>query len=254
MALPAVLDNALSKGAIPEDISGKADLFDLCNEGERRCRLVRAMVIAKARTDNFPHRTDRQAWIAWVQERWSYDSARIHRMLRVGNMLTESVGKVARAPLFNAEISKLDEIIMLWEAKPDHLDAWLKRVDIAALTRDELRAKIHAYIDQEDDKGKSKGKGKGGAKPQQLDFFHALDAVCKIDDDARLQILADHTIGPLDTALSGLTLVDISLEKLGDENTFTPDQYEALITDLENKLEQAKDLAVQVSPVPLLNS
>lgn len=255
MNLPAVINNAISRGVFPVDLDGKAQLFEFCNEGERRFVIVRAMLIAKARSENFPARSDRRPWLDWVQARWRYDDAAVHRMQRIGDMLIESIGKVTRASLFEAPMRKLQEIIILWSAKPDHLDAWLTHVDIAALTRDELRKKIHAYLDQKDD-GKTKGGGKTqpADKPRQLDFFAHLDAVCKIDDDDRQRILDDPGISPLDTALSGLTLVDISLEKLVEANVFTPEQYEALITDLENKLEQAKDLAVQVSPVPLLQT
>lgn len=213
----------------------------------KRAAMSIAVLIAYAKDHFFP---DVMKWRLWAKDEYGYEKRHCYTCLKAGRLILEFA--VRHPSLSGCAVHKLEEISRIWEKKPDHIDAWLQHVDINALTREELRLKVNAYLDEKPKVGKSHQPPK--EPPKQLDFFAALDAVCNIDDDERIRILEDTAISPLDTALSGLTLVDISLEKLAEANSFTPEQYEALINDLENKLEAAKDLAVQVSPVPLLNA
>jgi len=251
-AFPAIITNALAKGIIPVDLPGKEQLLGLCNEGERQCALVRAMVIAKARHDNFPDKTHEhsQAWLAWVGERWSYHPKRLYAVKKVGDMLTESIGKVTRVLLFETPIGKLEEIAQLWEGKPDHLDAWLKRVDINALTRDELRAKIHAYLGKGDgdDEKPTGGKQQPAGTPRQLDFFEALYKVATMDDAEALAIT--DTLPPKTAMRAATRLMDVTFYHISQEEDWTPEDFaewrptlEAILNTFSGLEQQAQHAA-----------
>jgi len=167
-------------GLIPATIDECAELLDLCDRVEQTADNVRWMTIARAK-ELFDSPAD---WLAWVMEHYrNYKTkSNIHHIHQVGEFLLQHAKGVARHTLFALPFRKLQPVCRL----PVNLvEPFLDKVDVQSLDRDEIRARVNAWLKAAGEPPiEDTERGGGRQKARQLDFLDALFAATEEDPHA----------------------------------------------------------------------
>jgi hypothetical protein len=249
--LPAKDPAALARIGLPDDLPTLGDWLARSIHLRSTGGILIARILAKIREEHFPGERNSKAFREFACEYFECADQWGTKKVRVGKMLNASANMASRSVLFEVASTKLDEVVRIYDRHPDHLDAWLSRVDITAIRRDEVRRKVSSYLDEENDDPKQTPPPKPPPEPPKppVSISAALDVICSMTEDDYEDIARAPGRTPLKILITAATLFDSALHDLEESNQLTPEHYAAMVGDLEGLLVRTKALAAECTPV-----
>jgi len=228
--------------SIPDSLDGVTAEIQARITAGRRAALTIAMLIAHAREEYFP--ADPSGWLTWARDNFGYGRRMVFQCLKAGALLLPRDGKVHHDALLECDLMKLEMVARIPEAQRD---AFLERVPVAELSRDELRAKVRLWEDPEpgdDDEADAKAKPKPKA-PAPTTIEKLIDQVAGIDGAERARLKA--TIDPMAGTRAAFTVLDIVLEQLQEDNWLNDGQYHIILELYDEAGGVLRELSRQVT-------
>jgi hypothetical protein len=224
---------AASGPKVPEGWEAKAELIGQCIEGGKRLVVWIAILVAKAREDF----ATPEEWVSACVERWGWQKAHVHHLRQVGAFILANKSPVFHETLIRLEWMKLHALSRL---PTNQVGPFLERVDVAGLNRDEVRDKVNAWIggDQEGGKsGKAVARTGQAAAVAQPDFMRELFAVgqWRPETAARREMIASEKVRPVQVMMSGLSLLQVAVEKYTRARKVDVTEIEDAIDELDTQ-------------------
>ena len=208
--------------AVPDDVDDVTRLVREHIAIGRRSALLIALLIAHGRDTCFAD--DPSAWLTWARDEFGYQRRFCFQCLKAGRLLLATAGdKCINDALARCDLVKLE---LLARIPAPQLPAFVGHVDVAGMTREQLRDKIAAlYPENDDDEEKAKA-----TRPPR----RTKTAAEKLDDwcvevagythDTKLELLP--TLDPMSCFVAGRQLLDLALAKLATDKTWSEEQYD----------------------------
>jgi hypothetical protein len=137
--------------SVPKGLGQKGQLLSTAWCFGKQRPAAEAILIAACRRDHFTPPRNHKQWISWVQDHGKpgITKAPAYRLAKVGEMLIESADLNSRAVLFDLSGGRLVELARVWKRGSGELDTFIKRINAASMTRDELREAVRRAITKE---------------------------------------------------------------------------------------------------------
>jgi len=210
------------------DLSLPDSLEDLDNRIRENVRIGRqaaltiCVLIAHARDTFFP---DAPAeWLTWARDAFGYERRFCFECLKAGRLLIGASDECTIDALLQCDMHKLE---LLAKLPSQHLRPFLERNDPATMSRDQVRAKVKAWLGDEDnddgaDQPNPDDSAKATRRPRGTTTVEDLVDKCAVlTDDEKLAIVEhlDHT-----AALRACgNLLDMVVYQLETDNYLTPE-------------------------------
>jgi len=188
-----------------------------------------------------------KAWVEWGAERYGYSKPYMHECRRVGSLLLDwrDDAEVWRAilPLPNR---KLDVLAKLYAHKPEQFAQFVRMVDLEHCSRDRLRAKVNAFLDDDGDGGGDPGpeppkepKRRGTNWDGYLEKFAGLDS--EENDDLKRDIA--ELIAPGIGMRAAMAILDMVLYSVAVAGEWSEENFDYWRPRLEQVMHTFDDLS-----------
>lgn len=242
VSLPS-LGSLPSLPAVPEGWEAKAELVDRCIGAGQRLTLWIAAIIAHSRSDF----SDPSSWVSACVDRWGWSKGYLHHIHQVGALLN----RVSPGTL-NLLLRLHWEKIYCISRLPENLVVpFLDRSHPETLSRDEVRAKVNAWLKAAGDPGAAADSLPARVDPRrpvQPDFLAVLFApgaeladvsAWQHEVQARAKVAVQSAKQAADICVRAIAVADIMVDHLAHE----PQALRAVAVNLRRMADAAEKMA-----------
>ena len=229
---------AASGPKVPEGWEAKAELIGQCIEAGKKLVVWIAILVARSREDF----ATPEEWVAACTQRWGWQKTHVHHLRQVGAFILANKSPVFHETLMGLEWMKLQSLQRL---PSNLLGPFLEKVDVAGLNRDEVRDRVNAWMTsggqpkgrQETPQSGARTTGRQADGAAQPDFLASLFAVgqWRPETAARREMIASEKVRPVQVMMSGLSLLQVAVEKYTRARKIDPTEIEDAIDELDTQ-------------------
>lgn len=263
----ALIERA-SRGVVPCDLAVCTSLLDACGKIEGAARVVRWIALAQARqcpefrAAESGGRGKKSPWLEWAREHYpEYESEdHIRQMAQVGAFLVRCRASLNSGTCPGVYALDFEKLRMLARLPENLIGPYLERYEVTALSRDQVRASVNSFLraaglpgGEVDGGGRSGQSGRSGKKPEQMDFLDTLFGVVEktIDDETHRKLVENPRVKALDSAITGLHLVGVAVEKWSVADKIDETMLEETIDELDKLRASLLERLAQHGPLAL---